>query len=179
MKKFYLFFTCLSMCSVLFFPQNIVETDYYANNPDLGGDVVIKKRTEEAKENITTTSFEVEVSHAGDYYISFWLLPTKLSDGTFATFEVSVNGNPQLAQIKPTKGDWQAIALSNGSTIPLNKGPNTISVIGEAPDVPNVEHIKLSVESKKAQISSIAYDTYKAAIIQESISHATDSAFMG
>ena len=40
--------------------------------------------------------------------------PTKLSDGTFAHYDVSANGNLITDKIIPIHGDWQAITLSQG-----------------------------------------------------------------
>lgn len=112
MGKIYFLFTWLFMYSILSFSQNIVETDYYANHPDLGGDVIINKSTKEIDGNKAIVSFEVEAPTAGEYHVRFWLFPTKLSNGTFANYEVSANGNLLTDKIIPVHGDWQAIALS-------------------------------------------------------------------
>lgn len=66
------------MYSIQSFSQNIVETDYYANHPDLGGDVIINKSTKEIDENKAIVSFEVEAPTAGEYHVRFWLFPTKI-----------------------------------------------------------------------------------------------------
>lgn len=166
------------MCSIQSFSQNIVETDYYANHPDLGGDVVINKSTKEIDGNKAIVSFEVEAPITGEYHVRFWLFPTKLSDGTFANYEVSANGNLLTDKIIPVQGDWQAIALSQGRKIALNKGNNIVSVIGSVPDVPNVEHIRLSLDAQNAQINSAEYDLYKAAVVQESTSNVAENALL-
>lgn len=43
MKKVLFLLACLFMYGAESFSQKLVETDYYLNNPTLGGDVVIKK----------------------------------------------------------------------------------------------------------------------------------------
>lgn len=163
------------MYSIQSFSQSIVETDYYASHTDLGGDVVINKSTKEVEGNKAIVSFEIEAPTAGEYYVSFWLFPTKLSDGTFAHYDVSANGNLITDKIIPIHGDWQAITLSQGGKISLNKGVNTVSIIGEVPDVPNVEHIRLSSVLQKAQINSAKYDLYKTAVVQESITNIAEN----
>lgn len=72
-----------------------------------------------------------------------------------------VNGEKLNDEIRPTKGDWQSITLSKGGEITLSSGLNKISIIGDIPDIPSVEHLKLSKRSSEATISSSAYDKYK------------------
>jgi len=172
MNKVILFLLCLLLGSVESFSQKTVETDYYTNHPDLGGEVVIKNATSEALGDQTTVSFEVEAQSADKYYLNFWLLPAKLQDGTFARYNVSVNGVILQDEIVPTRGDWQSITLSRGEAIALSKGSNTISIIGAAPDVPCVEHIKLSQLQEDSVINSSAYDSYKSLVEKESAENA-------
>lgn len=169
MKKIVLLTICILACNMQMFSQKIVETNYFENHLDLGGDVVIKNSTQEVVGNKAITSFDVESPKAGDYYVSFWMLPTKLAGGNFASYAISVNGHKLTDKIIPTVGDWQTLTLSKGKAISLNKGINRISVEGVVPDVPNVEHIRLSTNLGKARISNIAYKKYKSEVEQESI----------
>lgn len=176
MKKIMFIIVGLCFCfSSPAFSQQIVETDYFANHKELGGDAVIKRSIKKVEGVKAITSFEIEASRPGKYYISFWLFPTKLNDGSFVCYDVSVNGKVLSSKISPTYGDWQSISLSNGEMIELNKGINYVSVIGVVPDVPNVEHIKVSSTRNESLIDSRAYDTYKTNLLQQRVVNSEDN----
>lgn len=44
MKKEFLLFVCLILLGIQAFPQKVVETNYYSENAELGGEVVIKSQ---------------------------------------------------------------------------------------------------------------------------------------
>lgn len=164
--------------SIQSFSQKIVETSYYVNHPDLGGDVVINSSTTEMDGDNNVVSFEVEASVAGEYYLSFWMCPSKLEDGTYAKYAVSVNGNILSDGLCPKIGDWQSVSLSHGGTVTLNKGVNIISVLGSGSDVPSVEHVKMSTVRQKSIINGDAYDQYKSYLEEESSANAMQNAIM-
>lgn len=178
MKKTIYLLVCALICSIQMFSQTIVEVDYYQNNPELGGDAVIKKSTKAVDGDNATVSFEVEVSTSGAYYVNFWMFPSTLKDGSLANYAVSVNGNVLADKIVPTVGDWQDITLSTGKRISLSKGINTIAVIGKVPDVPNVEHVKLSSQLQEANIDATEYRSYKSAIEKASARNAAQNALV-
>ena len=178
MKKTIYLLVCALICSIQMFSQTIVEVDYYQNNPELGGDAVIKKSTKAVDGDNATVSFEVEVSISGAYYVNFWMFPSTLKDGSLANYAVSVNGNVLADKIVPTVGDWQDITLSTGKRISLSKGINTIAVIGKVPDVPNVEHVKLSSQLQEANIDATEYRSYKSAIEKASARNAAQNALV-
>jgi len=157
--------------------QQIVETKYFSNHKELGGDVVLLKSTQKVEDQKSIVSFEIEAPRSGGYYISFWLCPAKLNNGTFASYDVSVNGKNINGKIIPTRGDWHSISLSNGQVIELDEGVNVISVIGTIPDIPSVEHIRMSSIRDNSIIDGSKYDSYKANIIQESRADAENNAF--
>lgn len=172
MTKFLLLFFLL-LCGLEAFSQKIVETSYYDNHPELGGEAVIQKSTSETKGDKTFISFEVKVPAAGTYYPAFWLCPARHADVSFAKYAVSVNGRLLIDQISPVRGDWQSIGLSKGGAIYLNSGVNIISVIGSAPDIPSVEHVKLSKNAVKSKISGVAYRSYRTAVESQSALYAS------
>lgn len=172
MKKFLLIAFLLS-CGLEAFSQKIVETSYYDNHPELGGEAVIQKSTSETKGDKTFVSFEVKVPAAGTYYPAFWLCPARHADGSFAKYAVSVNGRLLTDLISPVRGDWQSIGLSKGGAIYLNSGVNIISVIGSVPDIPSVEHVKLSKNAVKSMISGVAYRNYRTAVESQSALYAS------
>jgi hypothetical protein len=158
------------------FSQQMVETKYFSSHNELGGEAIILKSMRRVDGIKAITSFEIEVSQAGRYYISFWLCPPKLNDGTYANYNVTVNDKVVAGKIMPTKGDWQSISLSNGETIELNEGINIVSVIGTLPDIPSVEHIRVSSTISNSIIDSSKYERYKTDIIRESMANVKNNA---
>ena len=86
MKKAFLLFVCLILLGIQAFPQKVVETNYYSENAELGGEVVIKKSTKEVVGSKTIVTFEVEVPAAKAYHADFWMFPAKLKDGSLAEY---------------------------------------------------------------------------------------------
>lgn len=162
-------YVCFLLGTAYSFSQKIVETDYFSANPELGGEVVIQKSTTEVKGQTSIVSFEVEAPSSGEYYLNFWLMPTKLSDGSYAKYAVAVNGEELSGRISPTSGDWQSISLANREKVSLQSGKNTVSVIGNAPDVPSVEHIRLS--KNDTSIDASKYKAYRSAAEKENLSN--------
>lgn len=103
--------------------------------------------------------FEVEASEAGEYYTEFWLLPARLSDKSYSTFNVYVNDS-YVGGIKPSAGNWQAAHVEGFETLNLSKGRNVITVVTPAPQVPEVESIKVAINHSDAEFSSEAYENY-------------------
>lgn len=159
MKKYILLFLSI-IGSLDCFSQSLVESSYYKHHPELGGDAVISKSTRKVDGNKTSSSFEISVSESGLYYANFWILGSRLKDGSYTRYTVEVNGKKVDDELVTYKADWQALGFAKKTRILLNSGLNIISVIGSAPDIPEVEFVKVSKESSDALISSEAYDTY-------------------
>lgn len=104
-------------------------------------------------------NFEVEVPQAGLYYAELWLQPARYADGLYTTFWVYVN-DVFVGKITPTFGNWQSTRITDNETLTLNEGRNTISIAAKAPEVPDVETIKLALTDSDASISSEAFETY-------------------
>lgn len=172
MKKVLLILLALCSVTIQCFSQKIIKSSYYSNHPELGGEVIIKQSTTEIVNDKSIISFEVEAKNSGDYYLSFWMLPVKLNDGTYVNYDVSVNGKGQTDKIIPSRGDWQSITLSSKNKVKLNKGTNSISIIGKVPLIPNVEHVKIASNLKDAQINSDIYQGYKTSIERENTERA-------
>ncbi|MDR2087280.1 MAG: T9SS type A sorting domain-containing protein, partial [Dysgonamonadaceae bacterium] len=107
------------------------------------------------------TRFELEAGVAGKYSLNCWLIPSMLSDGSYSHYDVLVNGKP-VGTITPSKGNWQSIGLDKSAKVSLRAGTNTVSVVATAPEIANVEFVRLSTDAAKAAISSTAYDEYLA-----------------
>lgn len=168
MKRHYYLFAYVLICCLPLCAQIDKEVDYFLNNSDLGGDVIIKSSETFIEGDNAIVTFAIDVPVSGLYYANFWMFPTKLKDGSYAKYSVAVNGDILGDKIIPSKGDWHDITMSNNEKILLSEGLNHIAVIGTVPDIPNVEHVKLSSILAKASIDATKYENYKAVIEQSS-----------
>lgn len=148
--------------------SNIEKTTYFENNLTLGGDVKILSSKKFFIGEKSYTQFDVNAPHSGKYFINFWMLPSKSQDGSFCSYQVEVNSVTQSAKISPSKSDWQSVTLDSNSTVFLNSGTNTITIVGTIPEVPAVEHIRLSKTVETSLINSDTYDSYKSFVDVES-----------
>lgn len=155
----------LSLAALLFVAamplkaQDGKVTNYFKNNPALGGDVVINDLSQETAGNECLATFHLTAPSAGEYYMNFWLLPAKYVDNTYTAYKVLVNGN-NVGTIVPVKGNWQTISLPDNGKVSLQKGHNTVTLATAMPEIPQVEFVRLSKVSDKAVISSAAFDAY-------------------
>lgn len=141
--------------------QAIEESNHFKKHFELGGDVIITDLSNETVGNESHAVFNITAPSAGDYYMNFWLLPAKYEDNTYTIFKVLVNGS-NVGNIIPDKGNWQSIGLPENKMVALQKGENTIALVTTVPEIPQVEFVRLSKASHKAQISSAAFDSYLA-----------------
>lgn len=118
MKKIITILASLFLMAVMpGFAQKLVETQYFKNNPDLGGDIVINSSIKEAIGDKTYTKFEINVPQAGSFNFNAWLMATQLKDGTYSSYDVLVNGSKIEGRIAPTRSDWQSIGLTKGKVV--------------------------------------------------------------
>lgn len=103
-------------------------------------------------------SFEVESPQATAYFMEMWLLPSRMSDGTYSPLYVYAN-DVYIGTINPTVANWQSARLEP-ETLNLAEGKNVITVATAAPETPGVETIKLAQNSLDASFSSDAYTQY-------------------
>lgn len=165
MQRFHFILICAVLCVVNAQAQSVVQTRYYKNNPELGGDGTIKQATMTAENNITSITFDIDVPQSGKYNLAFWVCPTQLPDGTFASYNVLVN-QVNCGKLAFGTGDWQNVAMQGNPQVLFNKGLNKIVIQGNAPDVPNVEHVRLANSLSKATISNNNYQQYKSELIE-------------
>lgn len=123
--------------------------------------MMIEKPSKSFRGSQSYTRFDFDVKEAGDYYVSFWTLPSPNRDGSFREYEVVVNGNELPCKIVPSKNDWHSVTLDDLGAISFPKGINSIVIVGEVPDVPMVEHVKLSKTKLDPQVESRNYISYK------------------
>jgi len=145
-------------CSSVF-AQNF-ERPFLDNDPERVGDVKIISTNMEVVGDEIYKSFEVECLQDGSYFLDAWICIPVIK-GKYAEYKIAVNGNLQESTLKPQEASWQSLALTDtkrsAATLKLKKGINKVSVIGDAPMVPAVEFIKLSLNPAKAGISDKAY----------------------
>ena len=166
-------FLLLSLGCLTISAQHEVLTKEFRGERSKAGEATINNQKKYAKGNMGYTAFEVSVPKAGNYYVNFWMIPTQEADGKPTEYAVEVNGQVIVAKIVPTKCDWQAVGLLGNSTIALNAGVNTIAVFGNLPFLPEVETLRLSMDSDGCAISSEEYDAYKNNIMSGTISRQT------
>lgn len=107
------------------------------------------------------TIFEINSDKEGDFCVNFWLIPAKYADGSYSVYDVLVN-DLFAGKIVSQRGNWQAIGLSGDRKIKLQRGLNRIAVVGIAPEVPEVEYVRLAKKEDAVAISSKNYDSYLA-----------------
>lgn len=95
-------------------------------------------------EAASTVSFNIHADRTGAYHLYLWLLPVKLSNGSFAVYDVKVN-DVNAGSISPTRGNWQAIGLDGDKKVNLRKGTNNIKICSRKHILPQVQNIDISL----------------------------------
>ena len=168
----------LSLCvSSAVFSQNpdkVLNKTFFDNdNPDVGGDVIIKTRSYWVVGEEIHTIFEIESPEDNVYYMDAWILVPLDGEGHPVIYKVAVNDLLSEYTLKPPTGSWQSLALTDAkgsaATVKLGKGDNSISIIGKGPAVPMVEFIKLSLDPLNTGISDKKYKEFVEQIISNTL----------
>ena len=121
------FFVCLSG-----FAQ-IIEKRYFEENPELGGDVLIKSSSFNVENDEIHKTFEVESFDDGAYYLDAWIIAPFTDEG-YSEYKVAVNGILSGFTLKPRTDGWHSLAMTDvkksAATINLKRGINSISIYG-------------------------------------------------
>ena len=161
MRAFYLLALSLFVISTVLAQD--MEKTYFENNPTLGGDVVIKSASAKVVGGDIYKTFEIESLEDGTYYLDAWIMAPAAKEG-YPDFKVAINGVLSESTFKPQTANWQSLALTDAkksaATVRLKKGENSISVIGNGPEIPTVEFIKLSLNPINAGISDKNYKDF-------------------
>ena len=157
------FFACL-----IGFAQNI-EKRYFENDLVRGGDALIKSSNVKVENDEIYKTFELEISETSAYYLDAWIMAPLISvSGGYPEYKVSVNGVLSEFTFKPQTDGWHSLTLTDAkksvTTVNLKKGINEISVIGQGPEIPNVEFIKLSSNFNRTGISDSKYREFVGSI---------------
>lgn len=160
----------------------MVEKNYFDTKKELGGDVVVKKSTIKVDGSKTYKIFEVESPDDGSYYINAWLMGAELENfgsGKYSDYELVVNDEKQADKFTPEKSNWHNAAfkdskLKEKKTVKLKKGLNQVVFSCNAPEIPNVEFVRLSKDKAKTEISENNYSQFISQIkteVQERITN--------
>lgn len=158
------FITMFGMLAISMLFAQSLQKQYYENNLELGGDVVINSsKMELVNTDEIRKTFEIESPTDGTFYLDAWLSAPFTPEGC-PEYGVMVNNVILSATFKPQTSGWGSIALTDlnksTTTIKLKKGLNSIAILGKKFEVPNVEHIKLSSSAINTNISDSKYKAY-------------------
>ena len=153
-----LFILDLFVCSSVF--AQGIDRAFFEDNPNLGGDVLLKSANYEVIGEEIRKTFEMECFEDGYYYMDAWInIP--MYEGKYVEYKITVNGEVTGFTFKAQRPSWQGLALTNAenstATVRLKKGTNRISVIGKLPIGPPVEFVKLSLNISDTGISDKKY----------------------
>ena len=154
-----LFMTVLCALTTTF-PVQHANAQRSENKPLTSNNVLEIKSMYETTDNVLNyKNFEVQAFETGDYYVNFWLQPTRYANGKFTTFKVYVNGTLS-GSVKPTVGNWQSASVEAKPALQLKNGINTISIATNAPEMPNVESVKISRNMMATRFQSAGFNSY-------------------
>lgn len=123
------------------------------------GDIAVNKIAYDVIGEESITNFTITAPSTGDYYVSFWGLPTRYNDGTFSRYKVLVN-KTIVGYITTNKGNWQSLSLENNTKITLVKGHNNISIVTNIPEIAEIHYISCSLTRSTSLIPTEVYDSF-------------------
>ena len=180
MKRIRLIFILSLFVCVSGFAQDM-EKRSYENGSDIGGDVAIKSSNVKVENGEIYKTFEIESLGEGSYYLDAWIIAPFTKEG-YSEYKVAVNDILTGFSLKPQTDGWHSLALTDArksvTTIRLEKGENTISVIGKGPEVPNIEFVKLSSNLSRAGISDTKYRDFVESIESNNLNDLIDAGSM-
>lgn len=101
-------FLLLSVASILLTPAGASATSTFGDSTTKvfpASAVTVTRVADTTDGDCNFRNFEVEVPESGDYFVEFWLLPAKYADGSYTSFNISVNNQP-VGSISPTFGNY-------------------------------------------------------------------------
>lgn len=99
------------------------------------------KTMTEVIEGKSYVRLELEVGRSCGYILKFWTLGHRDFDNYYAKYPVYIN-DEYVGMLDIQKANWHFAGIDGISTVYMNKGVNRISIVGELPNVPNIEFIK-------------------------------------
>lgn len=155
--------------------QEIFEKNYFDSEKKLGGDITLKSSVVKVEGSKTYKIFEFESPDNGNYYLNVWLVGGELESfgsGKFTEYELSVNNEKQTEKLKSEKNNWHNVGYKDGKSkekksVKLKEGLNQIIFSCDAPEIPEIEFIRLSKDKNKSEISEDSYNQFVAEIKNE------------
>ena len=167
--KFYFLMSLLALFfTINSFSQEIVEKKFFSKENKFGGEVILKNAILNVDGSKTYKIFEFDVPYDGLYFLNTWIMGIELNDfgsGKLLSYELYINGGKQPYIIKPEKSNWHNLSLKDNKTgekitVKLNKGLNRIAFSCDAPNIPELDFIRLSRDSNKSEISEKSYNQF-------------------
>ena len=93
--------------------------------------------------NYSYATFYVTISTSANYYVGFWLMGHKDSNGNYSKYDLFIDGLDTGINVTSSLADWQLISLPNNGKVSLTAGNHLIGLRGTKSDIPNVEELKL------------------------------------
>lgn len=103
--------------------------------------------------------FVYECSKSGNYSCSFWLQASKLVDGSYTSFDVSVR-NERVGRILCKSAGWQAVSIEDKDMLFLTQGLNIISISTLCPEFPDVESLRIALPEDFVDFNAEEYKQY-------------------
>ncbi len=142
-----------SLLLAIYFSFSTVASEIYQTSAT----VMEKGMFSDGTRNYKT--FTVESSSAGEFHIGFWLCASILNDNDFTSFRVYAN-NKLAGTITPDHDGWQTIGMDENKKVRLDAGLNTITISTTAPEIPEVENIRVSKDPEMVRFDSSAFEQY-------------------
>ena len=147
----------LGVCMAMMLMANIQTS--YAQNRETPNFFPVENLSELTDGSFNVKQFEVKAETTRDHYVRFWLRPAKHADNQYTTFYVYLN-NHYAGTITPDHGNWQEAYMDDSETLRLSKGSNTISIATLAPEMPDVESVKVAQNAAGSQFAADSYEDY-------------------
>lgn len=138
----------------------LTKIAYYENNQALGGSAIIQSSSILTDGVNTSKTFELDIPLGGAYHLTFWSLHPQLPNGEYCAYDVKVNGVLLSSKLVSDKPGWHYSLLQGDEAVSFSRGKNTVTIIGEAPNVPAVEHVSLSVSKSELIGKLTKYDNF-------------------
>ncbi len=140
----------------------------FINNNSLGNKCLNNKSYYETKNNEKgdieiIKVFEIEVLEQGDFLMNMWFMGIEPEKG-FIKYTISVDGE-KAGKIKVDKTGWQNAGVFDNDEkkrkkFILSPGIHLIAISCKAPEVPEVEFIRIGLDEEEANISEEEYNLY-------------------
>ena len=85
--------------------------------------------------------FNFTVPNHADYKMKFWILPSKLSNNSYSTYNVTID-NTITGQLNTSTGNWQYLTMVD-SLVELSAGNHQVQVSCSLPEVPEIEFVNV------------------------------------